>query len=49
MIKKICLFFCGLSLFVICASGCETTGKSAAKNAWQPILKADEWMHRNLW
>ncbi len=49
MIKKVCLFLCVLSLFVIFVSGCETTGKNTTKNAWQSILRADEWVHRNLW
>lgn len=49
MNKKICFLFCVLSLFVIFAGGCQTTGKDAAKNAWQSILRADDWVHRNLW
>ena len=49
MNKKICFLFCALPVFILFLSGCETTGKDVAKNTWQSILRADDWVHRNLW
>lgn len=49
MNKKICLLFYALSLLVVFVSGCQTTGKDVTKNSWQSILRADDWVHGNLW
>ncbi|HLD82972.1 MAG TPA: hypothetical protein VI976_03395 [Candidatus Omnitrophota bacterium] len=48
-----------LIIFVFLSAGCETTKGIAkgviegvprdAKNTWQAMLKADDWMKKNMW
>ncbi|GEM_PF-4709928 len=49
MNKKICFLFFALPMIILFVSGCQTTGNGVAKNTWQAVLRADDWVHRNLW